>query len=959
VTSEIDFSTETDSEGEGESESEDGYTSDDIMNRIEAFMYQDQTVGAFFANDIAGFKSLPALRDNANDVGGDGDDFSKVKSEDSDSSPSAAADGQTNNSNNKSSRGAILMGSLVGGVLLGMAVLLFVLKRRSNGNSRKRDELHGQYDMDTEQEKDHGNHSVASSDSQSEDSFQKQYDSRAVGGASGEADDEISVKSHGSRKTAPNTPERGDNDNENENDDKSVHTSKSIDAASIGTASVASKSILGNLALALASKKVKDTNSDDASVAKSVKSTKSKSGSVFSKIYQQLRSVKSTPYNTKFNHGNGNNKGDEEDNKNDEEEEHASMTVGQIRTRGGLKTSESQSQYGGGMFGLNTMSIAEGSHENNLDGGNDGDDDGVSALSLNTGLTGPASSAMAMGGAHAQRNSPARLIVNQQNGQIQESRAVGGGGGGNIADNANNDYAYYADAASLKSSKSLKSSNSTTTGTNKSVYTSVSVMSQLQRYLWGSSKTPVDDIQTITKVDSMGLEQTPQHVETILQTTSPSPSSSSPNRTMAQTQSQKSWSDAASATTSSAASAESNKSSLDQDDQASTLQNAASLALPNDDGLNKKNKQEQQDNAIMEDGSAEDVNVNVNDGSNKSVKSSFSATANDTDTDNDHKSIMASNSMSNSNNSKSDSKHLSSPQKDDEEEEAEEAQVVQESAAVPSPSINDGNKIKEQGEQTQQKPAEKRKSGSSISMMKELLFSNSKKSNKEKEADQAKALDDNDDDDYSDSDDSPWMAVMDQASGNMYYYNEDTEETTWNKPADFVEDDIDGVQPMVYPANVSDADVVNDKDDQKSIKSSGTGTKSIKSIKSSKSIKSLLTSSSKSKNNTNNGTTTTPTTTTTKSTWQAVLDKSSGTTYYFDTDTLQTTWDKPKGFDDATALPPLDYDDDGEDDSDDEEEEQEQENTPSSSSAAMRTTTTSKNKSDTAAGAFLKGTKTM
>jgi hypothetical protein len=105
-------------------------------------------------------------------------------------------------------------------------------------------------------------------------------------------------------------------------------------------------------------------------------------------------------------------------------------------------------------------------------------------------------------------------------------------------------------------------------------------MSQLHRYLWGSNKTPVDDIQTITKVDSMGLEQTPQHVETIL-------TSYSPN--------QNQLSNAASTSSASA------ESSLDQDQATSTLILDASLALPSNDNDNddRSNKKKTINNRIM------------------------------------------------------------------------------------------------------------------------------------------------------------------------------------------------------------------------------------------------------------------------------------------------------------------------------------------------------------------------
>jgi len=110
---------------------------------------------------------------------------------------------------------------------------------------------------------------------------------------------------------------------------------------------------------------------------------------------------------------------------------------------------------------------------------------------------------------------------------------------------------------------------------------------------------------------------------------------------------------------------------------------------------------------------------------------------------------------------------------------------------------------------------------------------------------------------------SPWMAVIDEATGNIYYYNEVTDETTWEKPKGYRDDKV--VKPLIY------------------------------------------TSKNEAKKASNGN-------------WQAVVDKFSGKTYYFDTVTLQTTWDKPEGFEENNQAALYEDEDDDETDSEDGDE---------------------------------------
>ena len=98
-----------------------------------------------------------------------------------------------------------------------------------------------------------------------------------------------------------------------------------------------------------------------------------------------------------------------------------------------------------------------------------------------------------------------------------------------------------------------------------------------------------------------------------------------------------------------------------------------------------------------------------------------------------------------------------------------------------------------------------------------------------------------------------WAAVVDEASGKTYYYNEDTQETTWVKPEGFVDEPSKKNKVLVYS-----------KQGRNRAQSSG-------------------------------------------GEWQVATDRFSGKVYYFNTLTLQTTWTKPKGFSDG---------DEGSDDSD-------------------------------------------
>jgi hypothetical protein len=87
-----------------------------------------------------------------------------------------------------------------------------------------------------------------------------------------------------------------------------------------------------------------------------------------------------------------------------------------------------------------------------------------------------------------------------------------------------------------------------------------------------------------------------------------------------------------------------------------------------------------------------------------------------------------------------------------------------------------------------------------------------------------------------------WAAALDEASGKTYYYNEETQETTWVKPEGFVEEP--------------------DKKHTFSYHSKETMTKTDSS----------------------------------EGEWKVAVDKFSGKPYYFNTLTLQTTWTKPEGF---------------------------------------------------------------
>jgi hypothetical protein len=91
-----------------------------------------------------------------------------------------------------------------------------------------------------------------------------------------------------------------------------------------------------------------------------------------------------------------------------------------------------------------------------------------------------------------------------------------------------------------------------------------------------------------------------------------------------------------------------------------------------------------------------------------------------------------------------------------------------------------------------------------------------------------------------------WAAALDEASGKTYYYNEETQETTWVKPEGFVEE----------PAK--------------------------KHTFSYRSKEETLTKTDSSEGE-----------------WKVATDKFSGKPYYFNTLTLQTTWTKPEGFIDS------------------------------------------------------------
>jgi len=90
-----------------------------------------------------------------------------------------------------------------------------------------------------------------------------------------------------------------------------------------------------------------------------------------------------------------------------------------------------------------------------------------------------------------------------------------------------------------------------------------------------------------------------------------------------------------------------------------------------------------------------------------------------------------------------------------------------------------------------------------------------------------------------------WAAALDEASGKTYYYNEETQETTWVKPEGFVE------EPAKKPTFSYHSKETLKKTDS------------------------------------------------TEGEWKVATDKFSGKPYYFNTLTLQTTWTKPEGFIDS------------------------------------------------------------